>query len=92
MFEATLPDELNTFYARFDLLNKESAVKSTLPPDDWPLSVSTVDVRRTVMTVIMSKAARPDNIPGHVLTLCLDRKRSEAFCTCMSHRTDTFSF
>lgn len=28
---ATLPDELNTFYARFDLLNKASAVKSALP-------------------------------------------------------------
>ena len=34
MCEATLPDELNTFYAHFDLLNKESAVKFTPPPED----------------------------------------------------------
>lgn len=29
--EATLPDELDRFYALFDILNKMSAVKSTLP-------------------------------------------------------------
>ncbi len=46
MCEAMLPDELNTFYARFDLLNKESSVKSTLPSEDQPLSVSTADVKR----------------------------------------------
>ncbi len=37
MCEAILPDELNTFYAHFDLLKKESSVMSTLPPDDRPL-------------------------------------------------------
>ncbi len=41
--------ELNTFYARFDLLNKESAVKSTMPPEDRPLSVSTADMRRILL-------------------------------------------
>ncbi len=46
MCEATLSDELNTFYARLDLLNKESAIKSTLPPDDQTLSVSTADSER----------------------------------------------
>ena len=34
MWEAVLPDPLITFYAHFDLLNKESAVKSTLPLED----------------------------------------------------------
>eukprot|EP00064_Thunnus_orientalis_P020697 superscaffoldBa00005836_g20842 len=38
MCEAKSPDELNSFYARFDILNKESAVKSTPPPEDLPLS------------------------------------------------------
>ncbi len=55
-----------TFYACLDLLNKKSAVKSTLPPADWPLSVSTADVRKTLMRVNMSKAAGPD----HVLRTC----------------------
>ncbi len=70
MCEATLPYEMNTFYARFDLLNKESAVKSTLPPEDWPLSVSTVDVRRILLRVNMSKAVGPDNIHGCVVRTC----------------------
>ncbi len=55
--EITLPDELSTFYARFDLLNKESAVKSAPPPDDQPLLVSTANVRRILLRVDMNKAA-----------------------------------
>ncbi len=62
MCDITLPDELSSFYARFDLLNKKSAVRSTLPPKDRPLSVSTLDVRRTLISFNMSKAAGPDNI------------------------------
>ncbi len=70
MCEVTLPDELNTFYACFDLLNKESAVKSTPSPADQSLSVSLTSVRRTLLRVNMSKAIGPDNIPGHVLRTC----------------------
>ncbi len=33
---------LNTFYADFDLLKEDSAVKSTPPPEDWALSVTSV--------------------------------------------------
>lgn len=40
MCEATLLDDFHLF--RLDNYNKESAVKSTLPPEDWQLSVSTV--------------------------------------------------
>ncbi len=54
MFESMLPDEFNTSCACFDLLNKESAVKSTPPPHDLSLSVSTVDVRRHLLRVNMS--------------------------------------
>lgn len=60
------PDELNTFRARFDLRN-ESTVKSTLPPENLLLSVSTAYVRRIPLRVNMSKAAGPDNFPGCVL-------------------------
>ncbi len=73
MYEATLPDELNTFYARFDLHDKESAVKSTPPPDDRPLSVSTADVRKTLLMVNIIKAAGPDNIPSCVLSTCANQ-------------------
>ncbi len=61
------------FYACFDLLNKESAVKSTPPPEDQPLSESTVDVRRTLLRVNISKAAGLDNILGHVLRTCVNQ-------------------
>ncbi len=37
---------MSTFYAGFDLLNKESALKSTPPPEDQPLSVPTADVSK----------------------------------------------
>lgn len=53
-----------------DLIDKESAVKFALPPEDWPLSVSTVDVTKIPLRVNMSKAAEPDNIPGYVLIKC----------------------
>ena len=48
MFEATLQDELNTFSACFDPLNKDCAVKST---EDQPLSVTTADVRKILLNV-----------------------------------------
>lgn len=40
MCEAMLPHELNTFYASFDRLNKESAVKPSPPSEDMPQSIS----------------------------------------------------
>ncbi len=50
--EATLREELNTIYAHFDLLNKESAVKSSPPPDATAtLSVSTAVVRGILLRV-----------------------------------------
>ena len=73
MCAATLPDELNSFYAHFDILNKESAVTSTPPPEELPLSVSTADVRRILLRVNMNKAAGPDNIPGRVLKTCANQ-------------------
>ncbi len=66
MGEATLPDDLNTFYARFDILSNESAAKCPTS-EGRPLSVSTSDVRRTLLRVNMSKAAGPENIPDRVL-------------------------
>ncbi len=46
---------------------------STLPPKDQPLSVSTADVKKTLLRVNMSKAAGPDNIPGRVLRTCANK-------------------
>ena len=49
-----------TFSTHFDHLNKNSTAKSTLPPEDWLLSVSTADVRKNLVTVNTNKAAGPD--------------------------------
>ncbi len=49
MPEPTLADEPNSFNARFDRHNKDSAVKSTPPPEEKPLSVS-ADIRRILLS------------------------------------------
>ncbi len=71
--EATLPNELNTFYICFILLNKDSAVKSTPPSEDRALSATTVDVRKVLLKVNINMAAGPNNIPGHVLKTCANQ-------------------
>lgn len=43
MCEAMLSDDLKTFHVCFDPLNKESAVKSTPPPEDQPLEKNPVE-------------------------------------------------
>ena len=71
--ESTLPNELSTFYACFNHLNKDTAVRSTPPPEDRPLSVATADVRKLLLRVNINKAAGPDNIPGRELKTCADQ-------------------
>lgn len=46
MREVALPDELNTFRARFDLLKRDSCKISTPPPEDQPPSAFTADVTK----------------------------------------------
>lgn len=59
MREATFA-RCNIFYARFNLINKDSVFKSTPPPEDQPLSIS-----------LTLEAAGPDNIP--VLRTCANQ-------------------
>ncbi len=65
----SLPDKLNTFYARFDADNTthtESA-PATAAEEVSPLSLSVADVTRSFKRVIIQKAVGPDGIPGRVL-------------------------
>ncbi|KAK3545720.1 hypothetical protein QTP70_011351 [Hemibagrus guttatus] len=64
--DASLPDALNDFYARFEAQNNVAARKTIPPPNDQVLSLSTADVRRTLCRVNPRKSAGPDNIPGRV--------------------------
>ncbi len=66
---ASLPDELNTFYARFEADNTahtESA-HTTAAEEVSPLTLSVADVTRSFKRVNIRKAVGPDGIPGRVL-------------------------
>ncbi len=69
---ASLPDELNTFYARFEADNTahtESAATAAAE-EVSPLSLSVTDVTRSFKRVNIRKAVGPDGIPGRVLKAC----------------------
>lgn len=67
MLKAMFPDELHTFNAHFDALDKNPTVKSTSPPEAQELPVSTLDVRKILRRAGMKKAACPDL--DHVLII-----------------------
>ncbi len=64
---ASLPDELNTFYARF--AHTESA-PAAAAEEVSPLPLSVVDVTRSFKRVNIHKAVGLDGIPGRVLRAC----------------------
>ncbi len=69
---ASLPDELNTFYARFEADNTahtESA-HTAAAEEVSPLTLSVADVTRSLKRVNIRKAVGPDGIPGRVLKAC----------------------
>ncbi len=70
---ASLPDELNNFYARFDRVNTEPPIKAVLTPDNLPLTLSTSDMCATLRKVNSHKAASPYGIPGRVLRACAEQ-------------------
>ncbi len=69
---ASLPEELNTFYARFEADNTahtESA-PAAAAEEVSPLSLSVADVTRSFKWVNIRKAVGLDGIPGRVLKAC----------------------
>ncbi|XP_051956747.1 uncharacterized protein LOC127625478 [Xyrauchen texanus] len=71
--DTSLPDALNDFYTRFEVQNDVVARKTSPPPNDQVLCLTTADVRKTLRRVNPRKAAGPDNIPGRVLRGCADQ-------------------
>uniref|UniRef100_A0AAR2JVL9 Reverse transcriptase domain-containing protein n=1 Tax=Pygocentrus nattereri TaxID=42514 RepID=A0AAR2JVL9_PYGNA len=67
---ASLPDELNQFYARFDQRNDQHSTWSGLPHNESPLTLSTDNVQSVLSKVHARKAAGPDGVPGRVLRAC----------------------
>ncbi|KAK3506659.1 hypothetical protein QTP70_012929 [Hemibagrus guttatus] len=71
--DASLPDALNNFYARFEAQNDVTVRKTIPPPEDQVLCLTMADVRKTLCRVNSWKAAGPDNIPGRVLRECAEQ-------------------
>ncbi len=69
---ASLPDELNTFYARFeaDTTAHTESAHTTAAEEVSPLTLSVADVTRSFKQVNIRKAVGPDGIPGRVLKAC----------------------
>ncbi|KAK3527280.1 hypothetical protein QTP86_018608 [Hemibagrus guttatus] len=71
--DASLPDALNSFSARFEAQNDVTARKTIPPPENKVLCLTMADVRKTLCRVNPRKAAGPDNIPGRVLRECAEQ-------------------
>ncbi len=67
---ASLPDELNTFYVRFEADAHTESAPTAAAEEVSPLSLSVVDVTRSFKQVNIRKAVGPDGIPGRVLKAC----------------------
>lgn len=70
---SSFPDELNTFYARFDADNTTPATRPLVDSEDAVLCLNTAMVRQALKKVNPRKAPGPDGIPGRVLRVCADQ-------------------
>lgn len=75
---SNLAEELNLFFARFEVneTRNESTLTTpttVLPTDALTLCLSVEEVRRAFLGVNPRKAAGPDGIPGRVLRDCADQ-------------------
>ncbi|KAL0195129.1 hypothetical protein M9458_008701, partial [Cirrhinus mrigala] len=66
----SLLNELNTFFARFEVQNTTTAQKTPPPPGDQVMTLSPDSVRRSLSRINARKAPGPDNIPGRVPRGC----------------------
>uniref|UniRef100_A0A669B6E2 Reverse transcriptase domain-containing protein n=1 Tax=Oreochromis niloticus TaxID=8128 RepID=A0A669B6E2_ORENI len=69
---ASLADELNNFYARFDADNREQILYPQEDSEAATLTLKTEAVRWTFKKVNPHKAPGPDGIPGRLLRVCAD--------------------
>ena len=65
--DTSLPDELNYFYARFEVNNTDTCMRAPAVPEDCVITLSAANVSKTFKHVNIPKAAGPDGLPGCVL-------------------------
>ena len=64
----SLSENLNYFYARFEVSNTETCMRAPAVPDDCVIT--------TFKQVNIQKGAGPDGLPGRVLRTCADQLAS----------------
>jgi hypothetical protein len=64
--DASLPDELNSFYARFEASNTEPCMRAPAVPDDCVISLSIANVSKTFKQVNIQKFVWPEGLPGRI--------------------------
>ncbi|CAJ1076957.1 uncharacterized protein LOC125983400 [Xyrichtys novacula] len=69
--EASLAEELNTFFARFEVEPPKAATPHPMVHSNFTLTEH--EVRRTLRAVDPRKAAGPDGVPGRVLRDCAEQ-------------------
>jgi hypothetical protein len=74
--EASVPDKLNAFHARFKASNPEACMRAPAVLDDCVIKLSVADVNKTFKQVNIQKAAGPNGLPGRVLKACKDQLSS----------------
>jgi hypothetical protein len=62
--DASLSDQLNTFYTRFDNNNIVPGMRAVTDTDDWVISPPEADVRKDFNQVNIHKAAEPTVFQG----------------------------
>ena len=72
--DASLPDELNYFYARFEANNTETCMRAPAFLEDCVITLSAADVSKTFKQVNIHKAAGPQG--RSVLRACADQLAS----------------
>ncbi|XP_032882256.1 uncharacterized protein DDB_G0271670-like [Amblyraja radiata] len=70
---ASLPDTINTIYARFDADNTEPTMSPQVCRGTTTLTLQTADVRRSFKKVNDRKAPGPGGIPGRALRECAEQ-------------------
>ena len=71
--EATLAEQLNHFFARFEVNSPEAATLHPPAQSSFTLTVEEHEVRRTLRAVNPRKAVGPDGVSGQVLRDCADQ-------------------
>jgi hypothetical protein len=77
--DASLPDQLNVFYTRFEATNPEPCMRAPVIPNDCLITVSVANVSKTFNHVNIHKAEGPDGLPGHILRAYADQLASMVF-------------